>query len=171
MNTSRLIRPVIHAEFTIRYAMERIRQLESEIKKLKTNVPLAEKYVKVLQGHSMMKVPVMDILFIKSESNYSRIYLKNGGQYFMGKTLKSWVQEITEENFIRCHRSYLVNQKEIVEINRCDNYFLISNGEHISISRAYMKNCVSRFFPNESKNKATGPKLNCTIHKLVPVSV
>lgn len=167
MQTSRITISTPDTDLMIRTAMERIRVLEAEVRRLQARQPGEDKYIRVLQGQRLLKVPVTDILFIRAESNYSRIFLKSGEQYYMSKTLKSWIAEITVKDFLRCHRSFFVNKKEIIEINRYTNHIIMRNGEQIPTSRRHHKDCSEYFFQRqETMHAKTDTKLNCTVHKL-----
>lgn len=172
MNTSKIIKPTIDADFLMRSAMDRIRQLETELKRLQFQNSNQDKCIHILQGSRLIRVPLVDILFIRAESNYSRIFLKNGIEYFTSRTLKSWAQEIKAADFLRCHRSFLINKQEIVEVNRHAYHIVMRNGEEIPISRRSQKNCVTSLFQNEVRTeKKPLPKPKCTIHKLKPTVI
>lgn len=167
MNTSKIIKPEIDADFLMWSAMDRIRQLEAEVKRLQVQNSSQDKCIRILQGSRLIRVPLVEIIFIRAESNYSRIFLKNGIEYFTSKTLKSWAQEIKDADFLRCHRSFLINKQEIVEVNRHAYHIVMRNGEEIPVSRRSQKNCVTSLFQNEDREEKNPiPKPRCTVHKL-----
>lgn len=172
MRTSKIIRPTIDADFLMQSAMDRIRQLEAEVKRLQFQNSNQNKCICIYQGSSLIKVPLVDIVFIRAESNYSRIFLKNGTEYFTSRTLKSWAQEISDIDFLRCHRSFLVNKKEIIEINRHRNALFMQNGIQVPTSRRSQKKSVTSLFRigNERENNRA-PKPNCAIRKLKPAGL
>ncbi len=167
MNHPHTSTQIIDSDFLIRSAFERIRQLEFELKRLVQQTTASEKFVWVNQFQKQTKVYLIDILFIRSESNYSRVFMKNGQEIFMSKTLKSWANELPETDFLRCHRSYLVNQSEIVEINRTAYRVVLQDGRIIPISRRKQKNDVRTMRKNENAGpKTILKKSKCTVHKL-----
>ncbi len=57
-----------------------------------------------------------DILFVEGLGNYICIYLSNGKQLTTYKSIKAFMQELPE-NFIRCHKSFVVNTQHINSFN------------------------------------------------------
>jgi len=172
MNQTQIAKTTLNTDFLMRSALDRIRQLEAEVKRLQRQAPSAEKFAWIYQSQKLIKVALLDILYIRSESNYSRIFLKSGQQYYMSKTLKTWANEMSEADFLRCHRSFLVNKKEIVEINRNANHIIMRNGEIIPTSRRHQKTDVSALVKHDSNlEKSLSPKLKCSVHRLKPTVV
>ena len=164
MNVSGISKSTVSPDFMMRYAMQRIHQLEAELRKLQSRSETVSQYVKIFQSNRLIRVPAHEILFIKSESNYSRIYLKNGAQYFTSKTLKAWIEEIGNQNFLRCHRSYFVNKEEIAQFDQLMHNIVLNNNEVIPVSRKYHKTCRSIFSNNQTAVFEINRK--CTVHKL-----
>ena len=88
----------------------------------------------VKDGNSLVKINVSDILFIRADDNYSRIFTikKN---YLLSKTLKSLEGKLPKEKFMRVHRSYIVNLNTIEKIK--ENTIFIHK-HSLPISRSYM---------------------------------
>ncbi|HZV71011.1 MAG TPA: LytTR family DNA-binding domain-containing protein [Saprospiraceae bacterium] len=171
MNPSRIANTAFDTDFLMRSALDRIRQLEAEVKRLQQQSPAAEKFVWIYQSQKLVKIPLMDVLYIRSESNYSRIFLKSGLQYYMSKTLKTWANEISDSDFLRCHRSFLVNKNEIIEIKRNVNQIVLRNGEIIPTSRRHQKNDVNALVIHDRTiEKLSSSKPQCSIHRLSPKS-
>jgi len=94
----------------------------------------------VKDGGDLVKISVEDILFIKADDNYTRIYNKEKS-YVITKTLKTIEEKLPESDFIRIHRSFVVNLSFIDKIK--DNTLFI--GKHsLPISRSYMENLFHR---------------------------
>ena len=159
------------SEFLIQSAMERIRQLEAEVLRLQHQTIREEgleSFVKIFHVNRLVKLPLKDVLFIRAESNYSRIFLRTGEQYYTSKTLKSWMTEIADINFIRCHRSFLINRREIIEMDRMTHEILMKGGEYVPTSRRFQKVCVKAAFQKDTASLSfASPKPDCTVRKLV----
>jgi two-component system LytT family response regulator len=69
---------------------------------------------------------VKDIIYIKAEGSYTKIYLKNNISYTMSKNLK-YFESVFETNisFVRIHRSYLVNINFITRIIKNDGFYAV----------------------------------------------
>ncbi len=53
--------------------------------------------------------PVKQVLFLKSEHNYTHIYFQDGEHHIVAYTLKKLSIRLEEYGFWRCHKSYLIN--------------------------------------------------------------
>jgi hypothetical protein len=54
-------------------------------------------------------VAVREILAIETQENYSRIYLADGSKELVRRTMKDWVARLPTTDFLRVHRTVLVN--------------------------------------------------------------
>ena len=167
MNASILTLSGSDPALLIQAAMEQIRQLEAEVRRLQKQPPAGDQTIRVVQGKRLIKVAAADLLFIRAESNYSRVFLKNGEQYFTSRTLKSWAGEIKDASFIRCHRSFLISKKEIMEIDRRNHEIIMYGGHRIPASRRFQNWIVNAVFQEEQAPGETAiAKPDCTVHKL-----
>lgn len=78
------------------------------------------------------------ITFLEGEGNYTFIYTNAGKRYLVSKTLKS-LAEILANNFIRVHKSYLVNSDFVVERLEDDRMLKMSCGKEVIVSRRKIK--------------------------------
>ncbi|GGG57218.1 LytR/AlgR family response regulator transcription factor [Bizionia arctica] len=69
----------------------------------------------VRHHEKMVKIKIIDILYIEAERNYCRIYSK-GKEYLLVTTLKDIDEKLPQEHFLRIHRSFIVNISQIDEI-------------------------------------------------------
>ena len=58
-----------------------------------------------------------EICYCQADRCYSRVFLKSGKSYLISEPLKRLEKRLPQENFLRCHRSYLINTQEIESIN------------------------------------------------------
>jgi two-component system LytT family response regulator len=85
---------------------------------------------------SILFLNIDDILYIKSESNYSTIQLKNSKSILASKTLRHFEDLLNGYQFYRIHASYLINLAEITKYKKTEGGSIVmSNGEEIKISR------------------------------------
>lgn len=66
--------------------------------------------LKVTAGYINLKCN--DIIMIEGEANYSMIYTKDE-KFFCAKTLKKYESLLCEAQFVRVHKSHLINAKYI----------------------------------------------------------
>ena len=59
-----------------------------------------------------------DIIYCRSDGNYTTFYTQQLEKIVVSKPLKQ-IEEILSENvFIRCHQSYIVNKKHVLKYNK-----------------------------------------------------
>ena len=71
----------------------------------------------------MIKIMVSDILYIEADRNYSRIFACNK-EYLLSVTLKTIQEKLSENIFVRIHRSYMINITQVEEV--ADSYVIIA---------------------------------------------
>jgi two-component system LytT family response regulator len=103
-------------------------------------------YVK-LNSFASRFIKISSITFIEPVGNYSKIVTLEGKHCLVLKTLKQWQEELPDNNFVRIHRSSIVNIEHVVRIEKK------SNSRH----RAYLKNLqepleVSRRYAQKLKS-------------------
>lgn len=86
-----------------------------------------------------------DLIFCKSDGNYTEFHLKDGRVEVLTKNLKDVHDQILTSQFLRVHNSYCVNILHIKEYIKGDGYYLLmSNGKQIPISRSKRDALVQR---------------------------
>ena len=92
----------------------------------------------VIKNHIVLKdktkIYITDLLYIKSDDHYLNIFLSDGKNHFVRGKLNIITKELPP-NFIRCHRSYIVNANFIKQVNS-DTIILIDKTQ-IPLSRSY----------------------------------
>jgi len=92
----------------------------------------------VIKNHIILKdktkVYIADLMYIKSDDHYLNVFLSDGKNHFVRGKLNAITEELPP-NFIRCHRSYIVNSNFIKQVNS-DTIILIDKTQ-IPLSRSY----------------------------------
>lgn len=97
----------------------------------------------VLKDHDTNhNIPESQILFVKAEHVYLRVYLKNDKNIIIRNSLKWMMDQLSTSSFMQVHRSYVVNMKEVNEWN---GNVLIIGGNSIPISRGRKKETLAFF--------------------------
>lgn len=82
-------------------------------------------------------VKIDDIIYCKSDGNYTHIFLKGQKKEVLSKKIKEVEAMIGNRNFYRTHNSYLVNLSFVREFIKSDGqYLILDDGSHIPISRS-----------------------------------
>ncbi len=74
-----------------------------------------------------------DLMYCKSEGNYTTFFTKDGEEIMISKTLKKTEELLTETTFIKCHQSYLVNKFYIAKM-LSDGYLILNDKTKIPVS-------------------------------------
>ena len=59
-----------------------------------------------------------DIIYCRSSGNYTTFYTQQMEKIMVSKPLKKIEEILSEEVFIRCHQSYIVNKKHVLKYNK-----------------------------------------------------
>lgn len=90
-----------------------------------------------------------DVLYIQSEHIYSRIWLKNGQSFLLREGLNRLEELLQQVDFIRIHRSCLVNMKYVQELEGRQVYIF---GEKLAVSTREWRNVKKKYCEYCRKN-------------------
>ena len=92
-------------------------------------------FIKTQEGVYSLKK--QEILFLKSNSNYTTIHMANGEKVLCCKTLKYFDEILARYGFVRSHHSYVVNFSRIklLKLNQ-GSELILTSGDSIPISRS-----------------------------------
>jgi len=80
--------------------------------------PEAFVYMKV--DKSMQKVFVNEILYVESRRDYVKVFLSTGKSFLAKQSISSMINLLSEQSFLRVHRSFLVSVDRITGYNNND---------------------------------------------------
>lgn len=75
-----------------------------------------------------------EIILLEGSSNYTKFYFTNHRTQVVSKTLKEYEEILAEHQFLRVHKSYLVNKSQVIKVDR-EGILELSNGMFIPVSR------------------------------------
>ncbi|WP_316812430.1 LytTR family DNA-binding domain-containing protein [Pedobacter heparinus] len=86
------------------------------------------------QGYSLVNID--DIIHIAADSNYSIFYFANKDKITVSKVLKEYEEILPDNQFVRIHKSSIVNLNYLKEYNSKNGLeVILKNGEKIAVSR------------------------------------
>jgi len=91
----------------------------------------------VKKGADIRIIPVEEVYFIEAYDDYVKIFLKDS-YYLKKKTMNYYEQVLDESNFVRVHRSFIINLNHLTKIEALEknNYIaILKNDNRIPISR------------------------------------
>lgn len=99
--------------------------------------PSQSNRIVVKNGSKIKIIPVHDVLYLEAADDYVKVHTSEG--YFLkNKTMSHFEQSLDSSQFVRSHRSYIVN---VQQITRIDPY---EKDNHVAILRSGVKVPVSR---------------------------
>ncbi len=108
-----------------------------------------EDYIFIRSDRKMVRVDINAILFIESLSDYIKIVTKEKS-IVTRETISGINEKLSNKNFLRVHRSYIV---AIAKISEFTNEYVLVNNKVIPISRSY-KDSVLQKLEGISNGKA-----------------
>ena len=97
-----------------------------------TKTTASKIYIPDQEGFHIVKFE--DIMVIKSQSNYSMIFINNAKKIMISKTLKTF-EKVLPKQFFRIHNQAIVNKDYITKVNHSGSIEL-DNGEKVPMARS-----------------------------------
>ena len=98
------------------------------------------KNIFVKSGYELIKVTIDDILYIKSDADYTEIVVHEK-KYLSNEPLRYWSETLDSEQFVRVHKSYIVNTQKIIKI--VGNQLYIKDETIVPIGRSYKESFIN----------------------------
>lgn len=100
--------------------------------------PEEQNRIVVKNGSDIRIVPVNDICYIEAFDDYVKIFTKDSW-YLKKKTMSSYEASLSEKQFLRVHRSFIINLQELTRIEpleKNNHVALLKTGQRIPLSRS-----------------------------------
>ncbi|XLS30278.1 LytR/AlgR family response regulator transcription factor [Flavobacteriaceae bacterium M23B6Z8] len=93
----------------------------------------------LFKGSRRLMIKVSDIIYIEAYGDYSKVFLKEQ-ELLATSGISELEKKLNPHDFLRIHRSHIVNKNEIKEIEKSGRYFytLLSNETRKKISESYL---------------------------------
>lgn len=115
-------------------------QLNTLIKSVRTQnsppKPYAVRFL-VRDGDKELLLPVSEVDWIEADAYYSRLHV-NGRHYMLRETIIDLTKKLDPANFVRVHRSSIVNVERIREVHRegrTDSSLVLKSGSVVKMSK------------------------------------
>lgn len=94
-----------------------------------------ERRIVVKDNNDCVFLNLDDILFMEAKGAYTNIHTLNQAPFLISKNIKAFEDKLSKSEFIRTHKSYIVNAKHISRYNRRSSYSIIlSSGTEIPVA-------------------------------------
>ncbi len=90
-------------------------------------------------GERKITVDYNDILFFETSGNIHKVILHAKDRQIEFSGSMKELEKILDDNFVRCHRSFLVNKNNIQEVDTKNRIIYFANGETCLMSLRMMK--------------------------------
>ncbi len=87
-------------------------------------------------GFENRMIKIKDILFIKADHIYVKIYLSGGEEVMLRSSIKEILEKLPEKQFVQTHRSFAINTNQV---GQWDNDEIQIQGNFIPLSRSRRK--------------------------------
>jgi len=105
-----------------------------------------EKYPKIALRtvDRLLFVHAKEILYAIANGNYTQIYLTNDRSVRVLRKLKGVNELLTDEHFIRIHRSHLINLEHIQSYDE-EEVIVMNDGKRLPVARHRKANLIEKF--------------------------
>jgi two-component system, LytTR family, response regulator len=104
--------------------------------------PAQSQRIVVKTGSKIKIIPVQDVYFLEAADDYVKVHTHEGN-FLKNKTMNHFEKTLDPQQFVRSHRSYIVNVQQITRIDpyEKDNHIaILKSGAKVPVSRnGYIK--------------------------------
>jgi len=104
--------------------------------------PMQQHRVVVKTGGKIKIIPVEDIHYLEASDDYVKIHTHNGA-FLKNKTMSYFEQTLDSSQFVRTHRSYILNVQQVTRIDpyeKDSHLCILQSGAQVPVSKAgYVK--------------------------------
>ncbi|MCL5247141.1 LytTR family DNA-binding domain-containing protein [Cellulophaga sp. 20_2_10] len=118
---------------------------ESQLSTLMHNISHKDQSKKIVLKNTdaIHVVDIKDILYAKSDNNYTSFLLTNNKSILVSKPLKSYDEKLRNHNFLRVHQSYLINLNYISSFNKRNEEVVLNEKHAIPVAQSRKKNLLA----------------------------
>lgn len=88
-------------------------------------------------------IPVQSVIRLRGNGNFTNVYTEDGKEYMVCRFLKHF-EDILPEQFIRIHKSHIVNKFMIKSYNK-SGYLVLNNNSEVEVSNSYKDVFLKQF--------------------------
>jgi DNA-binding LytR/AlgR family response regulator len=129
-----LLKPISYTDFL--KAVNKARELYFSAPSASEAVGHGDDFLFIKSEYKVVRVNYRNIIYIEGMREYVRIYLDTGSPVMALMSIKKLVEHLPPNDFMRVHRSFIVNLHKITTIERNR---IVFNKIHIPISDQYKK--------------------------------
>jgi two-component system, LytTR family, response regulator len=103
-----------------------------------TQLPSQSERIVVKTAGKIKIIPIPEILYLEAADDYVKIHTKEGA-FLKNKTMSFFENTLPQEQFVRTHRSYILNVQEITRIDpyeKENHLAILRSGGRIPVSKS-----------------------------------
>jgi len=117
-------------------------QVEKALDRCRQLLTMSDNYIEIISNRLLVRVPLQDLIFAEVYGNLTVLHTVSGDlKTYM--TLDELMLLLTDGEFVRCNRSYIVNMNFIAGMEKSD--FILKNKQKIPISRKDKQQMKQRY--------------------------
>lgn len=135
-----LLKPVTYARFY--QAIQKVRQRSATAPKPEEAKPkdkLFQDEIFIKDGHDFVKLTLKDVLYLEAMSNY--VSFRTTTRAYLSLTSMQKMEESLPDNFVRIHRSYMVN---IHKVDKIEAGNVLIGDKYLPISGSYREKLLQK---------------------------
>jgi two-component system, LytTR family, response regulator len=107
------------------------------------SISLSMQKLSVANNNGIDLIPFNDIIYCKADDNYTTFYLRSAEKIMASKTLKHFGEILPDNQFVRIHKSYIVNLLHLKKYLKTDGGIVImENKISLPVSRVQKDNLL-----------------------------
>lgn len=134
-----ILKPINYAAFlkAVNKAKKWFDLIEQASKPVNSQLSQADEVIFVKSDYKLVRIHIDEIKYIESANEYIKIYLDNAEKITTLLRLKSIMEQLNPQKFMRIHRSYIINLTKIKAVERSrvflDNKLYIPVGDQYKV--------------------------------------
>lgn len=104
--------------------------------------PATPSEIFIKSGYEHIRISLDDIIYIKSDADYSEIFLSQR-KYLSSEPLRKWLEILDSNRFMRVHKSYIINVRKITKV--VGNQIFMTQEDVIPIGRTFKEEFTEKF--------------------------
>jgi two-component system LytT family response regulator len=97
------------------------------------------KSIAIAMKNEIRVIDINNIIYLKSNSNYTEIYLRKGIRILASNTLKRYETKLDSKQFFRVHNSYIINKSHLTSYLIKESSVILYNNHNIPVARSKKK--------------------------------
>ena len=128
--------------FSFQRFVKAISKVTTESTQTSDKADIERKELFIKSGHEHIKVNIRDIIYIKSDADYTELFIPNK-KILTSEPLRHWLERLDADRFVRIHKSFIINTDKIEKMSGGQIY--LEGNNIVPIGRAYKDDFVNRF--------------------------